>query len=614
MPIVTDFKNITEMFLKLADNFENSDKFALMKKVEGKYIGITYKEMRDKAKTFGFGLASLGIKPGDKVAILAENRPEWVYSDMGILMIGGIDVPIYPSLTASTVEFILNDSEAKAIIVSNKLHLNKVLKVRQNLRHLKNVIIMNAKDAADSVLSFEYVQNLGFEFSKKFPDYLNKTTKKISPSDICTIIYTSGTTGDPKGVMLTHNNFVSNVKASSKAFDISDKDLLLSFLPLSHVFERMAGYYTCMACGATLAYADSVETVADNMIEIKPTIITTVPRLFERIYSKIKKSVDNSPPHRQKIFYWAVDCGIRYFAAKKEKKINPFLSLRYVLADKLVFGKIRARTGGRLRFFVSGGAALPRDIGEFFEAVGITILEGYGLTETSPVIAVNRLEDYKFGTVGKPIEGIEVKIATDGEILTRGPHIMKGYYKNKKATDEVLTKDGWFHTGDLGVFDADGFLMITDRKKHLFKTSGGKYIAPQQIENVFLKSKYIEQFILIGDNKTFLSALIAPDFDSIKEYADAHKIPYENISDLTNSEEINQLVEKDIELLQKNLANYEKIRRFVLLDKPLSIDSGELTPTLKVKRKVVEERYSDLINSLYLESKREKGPGRRNWD
>lgn len=614
MPIVTDFNNLVEMFFRLTSHFENSDKFALMRKVEGQYVGITYKEMRKNAKYFGLGLASLGIKPGDKVAILSENRPEWVYADMGTLMIGGVDVPIYPSLTAETVQFILDNADVKIIVVSNKLHLNKIIKIKHNLRQLKNIIVMNTKDAQDATLSFERVIELGFEFEKKNPDYLDKTMSKISPSDLCTIIYTSGTTGDPKGVMLTHDNFVSNVKAASKALDIGVNDTLLSFLPLSHVFERMAGYYTCMSCGATIAYADSVETVADNMLEIKPTLITTVPRLFERIYSKIKKSIDNSPAHRQKIFYWAVDTGLRYFAAKREKKVNPFLSLRYLLADKLVFGKIRARTGGRLRFFVSGGAALPRDLGEFFEIVGITILEGYGLTETSPVIAVNRLDDYKFGTVGKPLEGVEVKIASDGEILTRGRHVMKGYYKNKKATDEVLTKDGWFHTGDLGVFDADGFLMITDRKKHLFKTSGGKYIAPQQIENIFMKSKYIEQFVLIGDNKTFLSALIAPDFEALKEYADAHKIPYENISDLTNSEEIYNLIEKDIEQLQKNLANYERVRKFVLLDKPLSIDSGELTPTLKVKRKVIEERYANLINDIYSEGAKNKKIHRRNWD
>ncbi|MCX8011231.1 MAG: AMP-binding protein, partial [Ignavibacteria bacterium] len=331
-------------------------------------------------------------------------------------------------------------------------------------------------------------------------------------------------------------------------------------------------------------------------------VMTTVPRLFERMYSKVIKNVESSPPAKQKIFYWAIEVGRKYAEAQKQKKSVPVLAVQYKLASKLVFDKIRAKTGGRLRFFVSGGAALSRVIGEFFEAMGIKIVEGYGLTETSPVITCNRVDDYKFGTVGKPIPGVEVKIAPDGEILTRGPHVMQGYYKNKRATEETITKDGWLHTGDIGVFDAQGFLIITDRKKHLFKTSGGKYIAPQPLENLFQTSKYIDQFVLIGDNKTFLSALITPDFEAIKEYADTHKIPYESTSDLVKSPEIYDLIEKDIANLQKDLAAYERVRKFVLLEKPFTIDDGELTPSLKIRRKLVEERYSDLINSMYLTS------------
>jgi long-chain acyl-CoA synthetase len=361
----------------------------------------------------------------------------------------------------------------------------------------------------------------------------------------------------------------------------------------------MAGYYTALSSGGMICYAESIDTVAENMLEVKPTIMTSVPRLFERIHAKVMKNVESSPLKKQKIFFWALVTGKKYQEAKKKRKISLILAAKYKLADTLVFKKIKARTGGRLRFFVSGGAALPQNIGEFFESMGIIIIEGYGLTESSPVITCNRLDDYKFGTVGKPIPDVEVKIAADGEILARGPNIMVGYYNNKKATEEAVDKDGWLHTGDIGEFDNQGFIKITDRKKHLFKTSGGKYIAPQPLENIFTRSKYIDQFVLFGDNKTFLSALITPDFEALKEYADSHNIQYSEVEELTKLPEVYQIIEKDIATLQRNLANYERIRKFVILEKPFTIEGGELTPTLKVKRKLVEERYADLINGMY---------------
>jgi long-chain acyl-CoA synthetase len=398
--------------------------------------------------------------------------------------------------------------------------------------------------------------------------------------------------------MLTNWNIVSNVLAASEAIPFTKDDVFLSFLPLCHIFERMAGYYTAFSSGGQVCYAEGIEAVANNMIEVKPTILTTVPRLFERIYSKIKKNVESQSEKKQKIFNWAIEMGRQYALAKKADSVTISLLLKYKAAEKLVLNTIREKTGGRLRFFVSGGAALPRELGEFFEAVGITILEGYGLTESSPVIAVNRVDDYKFGSVGKPFPGVEVKIASDGEILARGPNIMQGYYKNKKETEAVL-KDGWLHTGDIGVFDAEGFLVITDRKKHLFKTSAGKYIAPTPIENLFLGSKYIDQFVLIGDRRMFLSALIVPDFEAIREYADSHGIDYTSNEDLTNSKEIYNIIEKDLERFQKQLANYERVRKFVLLERPFSLESGEVTPTLKLKRKVIEERYGSLIDEMY---------------
>jgi len=452
-----------------------------------------------------------------------------------------------------------------------------------------------------SVISFNQVYALGEAFEKENPSYIQSSLRQVRPGDLATLIYTSGTTGDPKGVMLTHRNFSSNILASLQVLDFFSTDTLLSFLPLSHSFERMGGYYAAMSAGATIAYAESVETVAENLKEVHPTVVTTVPRLFERIYTKVQKSIDKSPPAKQKIFYWAVGVGRRYAKAKREGRVTLALKAQHALAEKLVFEKLHESTGGKLRYFVSGGAALAREYGEFFEAVGIKILEGYGLTESSPVIAVNRLDDYKFGTVGKPIPGVEVKIAQDGEILARGPNIMKGYWNDRKSTEEAVDREGWLHTGDIGVFDAAGFLVITDRKKHLFVSSGGKNIAPQPIENLFLQSKFIDQFVLIGDRRMFLSALIVPDFDGIREYADTHGIKYRDMAELTQNEEIYKLVEQDIARLQKDLANYERVRRFVLLDHPLSLENGEITPTLKARRKVIEERYGNLIERMYRE-------------
>ncbi|MBI2419720.1 MAG: AMP-binding protein, partial [Ignavibacteriales bacterium] len=338
--------------------------------------------------------------------------------------------------------------------------------------------------------------------------------------------------------------------------------------------------------------------VSTDLVEIKPTILTAVPRLFERIHGKIIKNVSSQPEKKQKIFYWAMNIGEQYQKAKKAGITPITLSLKHKVADKLVFQKLREKTGGKLRFFVSGGAALPRELGEFFEAVGLRILEGYGLTESSPVIAANRYDNFKFGTVGKPFPGVEIKIASDGEILARGENIMQGYFKNKKETDETI-KDGWLHTGDIGVFDAEGFLMITDRKKHLFKTSGGKYIAPTPIENLFLASQYIDQFILIGDRRMFLSALIVPDFEALRAFADSHNIKYSDNDELVKDQQVYDLLETELVKFQKGLANYERVRKFALLDKPFTLEDGLVTPSLKLKRKVIEERYQNLIEGMY---------------
>jgi len=606
MGLIREFKTIAELYYILAKEYGPKQTKPVMKnKVDGKYIDISYGELSNNVEGFAAGLASLGVKREDNVAIISENRPEWVYADLAILGLGAVDVPLYPILTADTIEFILNNSESIGIIVSNKFQLNKVMKVRDKCKSLKFIIVFNEMETQDkNVFTYNQIVAMGDEYKKEHPNHLWEAINNVHEDDLATIIYTSGTTGEPKGVMLTHKNICSNVKGAHESYNIGETDSFLSFLPLCHIFERMAGYYTAISGGSMIAYAEGIEKIAQNLLEIKPTLMTAVPRLFERMYSKIHKNVEKQPEKKQKIFNWAVGVGREYMAAVKASESIPItLSVKKKLADKLVLTKLKNITGGNLRFIISGGAALARELGEFFDSIGIKILEGYGLTESSPVIAANREFNYKFGTVGNLFPGVEVKIAKDGEILAYGPNIMRGYYKNKKETDATI-KDGWLHTGDIGVFDAQGFLLITDRKKHLFKTTGGKYVAPAPIENMFLASKYIEQFVLIGDRRMFLSALIVPDFEALKEYADANRIEYKNEKDLVQLKQINELLDRELGVFQKNLANFERVRKFTLLEKPFTIEDGELTPKLSVKRKVIEERYGHLIEDMYEEQKR----------
>ena len=601
MATVVQFSTITELFDRITTKYANEMRPVLLHKVDKQYRGVSYQQFRRNVELFALGLASRGIHKDDKIAIIAENRPEWVTADMAIVALGAIDVPIYPTLTPKQIEFIFNDAGVKVAIVSNTFQLNKVLKIRPSVKSLKHVIIMTEKGipAEKDVLGFSKIYALGEAYEKSNPKFFSACLKKPKPSDLLTIIYTSGTTGNPKGVMLTHNNLVSNIIAAADTIPFGPEDVFLSFLPLCHSFERMAGYYTAFSCGATVAYAESVETVRDNLLEVHPTIVTTVPRLFERIYSRVTKQVDAMPKVRQKIFRWAVNVGKQYARAKRRGEISPALETQHTLASKLVFAKLQAATGGKIRFFVSGGAALPQELGEFFEAIGITIIEGYGLTETSPVLTANRLDDYRFGTVGKPIPGIELRIAADGEILAKGPNIMKGYYRNPKATQEVIGKDGWLHTGDIGQYDAEGHLMITDRKKHLFVSSGGKNIAPQTIESHFLNSKFIDQFVLIGDGRMYCTALVVPEFDILKEFAQKEGIVFDTDHELVAHDRIRQLFQTEIDHLQKDLPNYERVRRFELLPVQLTVENGEITPTLKVKRKVVEKKFSELIERMY---------------
>lgn len=602
MSILKEFKTIPELYNYLTNDYgKDPSKVVMRHKPEKEYVDISYQEMKRQTELFAYGLLSLQVKKGDNVAIISENRPEWIYSDMAILGIGAVNVPLYPSLTADTVEYTLNNSQSVGLILSNKYQLKKYIAIREQLKTVKFVIILNEKDYDPSIKElhkFSEIQKLGEEYAKIHPGAFAKLTSQVTENDLCTIIYTSGTTGVPKGVMLSHKNIVSNVNSCLAILPIGNTDEFLSYLPLCHIFERMAGYYTGFATGGIFSFAQSIETVAQNLIEVKPTIVTSVPRLFERIYSKVIKNVESQPPGKQKIFNWAIETGKKYMAAKKAGKMNPVLAVQHKIADALVCKKIREKTGGRLRFFVSGGAALPKELGEFFEAIGIIIIEGYGMTESSPVIACNRPDDYRFGSVGKPLPSVEVKIADDGEILAKGDNVMLGYYKMPEETAETI-KNGWLHTGDVGHMTKDGNIVITDRKKHLFKTSAGKYIAPTPIENLFLASKFIDQFVLIGDRRMFLSALIVPDYEALKEWADGSNIDYNTIQDLLKKQEVVNLFDKELTKFQKALASFEKVRKFALLDKAFTLESGEMTPSLKIKRKVIEERYKELIEEMY---------------
>lgn len=601
MGLAAEFSTITEMFDNVTRTFAGTQRPALKHKKGEKYVGVSYTALRRNVETLARGLSVLGVKRGDHIALISENRPEWIISDMAMLSLGAVNVPLYTILTPKQIEFILEDAKVSFVIVSNQLQLNKVTAVSRGVKSLKKIIVMNEQEDSETegVLTYAKLMNLGIKAGAEHREAVERERERIGPDDLLTIIYTSGTTGTPKGVMLTHKNLVSNIHASAACIPISADSVFLSFLPFCHSFERMAGYYTAMSCGATIAFAESIETVPQNFLEIRPTCVTAVPRFFERMHTRLQKQVASQPVFQRRIFEWAVGIGKEYVQARKQNSSSWMLGLKRELAELLVFRKIKHRLGGRIEYFFSGGAALSRELGEFFEALGILVIEGYGLTESSPVISVNRIDNYRYGTVGHPIPGVDVKIAADGEILARGPNVMKGYWNNPQATAEAIDDGGWLHTGDIGRFDVDGFLVITDRKKHLFVSSGGKNIAPQPIESLFLQSEYIDQIVLIGDMRMFCSALVVPHFDAIREYAARHNIPRSSNEELVRSVEIYRLFQEEINRFQKDLAQFERVRKFTLLSQPLTIDNGEVTPTLKIRRGVVEEKFRQQIEKMY---------------
>ena len=542
-------------------------------KRDGRYQPVSWIEARAQIEEIALGLIDLGLQPGDRVAILSGNRPEWAIADLAVLSAGGVTVPIYATLTAPEIEHLLRDSGAHILFVSDPELMGKVLHLQKPLE-LK-IILFDApyRVSGPRVWWLGELLGLGRTASAEQRKALTLRLEEGNAQGLASIIYTSGTTGAPKGVQLTHDNFLSNCRAVKEVLPIGEQDLLLSFLPLSHVFERMAGYYFVLSVGGTIAYAENMESVPKNLLEVRPTVVTGVPRFYEKIHERVLAAVESGSPLKQALFGWAFRAGGK----------NP-LSRR--VADRLVFSKLRRRLGGRLRFCISGGAPLPKPIAEFFYTAGILILEGYGLTETSPVIACNRLDRFRFGTVGLPLPGLEVKIAEDAEVLTRGPHVMTGYYGNPAATAEVIDGEGWFHTGDIGVLDADGFLAITDRKKDLIKTSGGKMVAPQKLEAALKEDQVIADCVVIGDRRKYLTALIVPDPAKLQ--------------DLTGQQAHARVWER-VEQVNRTLASFEQIKKITLLPEPFTLGGGELTPTLKVKRRIVSERYADSIEAMYRE-------------
>jgi long-chain acyl-CoA synthetase len=568
-------------------------------KKEGRYMPISTAEFGEKVTNFSLGLKTLGLNAGDKLIILSENRPEWTMTDVATLCLGGITVPIYTSLSPEQIKYIVINSDAKVVVCSNEELWKKVQMIKSELPLVSHFITFLA-DAPEGVKTFNEVLELGKQKAQEEPELFEQMTLTVKPSDIASIIYTSGTTGEPKGVMLTHSNFISNVTSVSDILPIVQTDTSLSFLPLSHSYERTVTF-AMLYNGCTIGYVESMDTVAENMLEVRPTIMGAVPRLFEKIYAKVMDNVLSSSNVKRKIFFWALKTGKEFgFRHLKNKPVSGILRFKRNLAHKLVFSKIIEKTGGRIKFFVTGAAPLSKDIAEFFYAMGIVVLEAYGLTETSPAATFNTFEDLKFGTVGKPIPDVDVKIAEDGEILIKGPNVMKGYYKKEEETRVVIQGD-WFFSGDIGYLDEDGFLVITDRKKDIIVTAGGKNIAPQQIENLLKTNPYITMAVAIGDRRRFMSALIVPEFEKLEEYAKLNEITYTDRSDLVAKDQIIDFVLSEVDKSLKDIAAYEKVKKIALLDRDFEIAKGEITPTLKVKRNIIEKEYADLIEFLYEE-------------
>ncbi len=593
-------QSLAELFLQAFE--KHNLKNALNYKKQGEWHAISSAEMLERIENIALGLNALGIHKGDRVAILAANSPDWTLTDAGCQLSGIIDVPIYTTLTDSSVCYIINDSGARVFFLDNQAAFDRLRAIFSECKTLDKLIFFDGESlTAENAMTLADLEKLGAELKSEKPELLKELIENIKINDIATLIYTSGTTGEPKGVMLSHGNIISNVIDCSENFAFSEQDVPLSVLPLSHIFERGA-MYLYIFYGMSVHYAESIEKIPENLREVRPTIFVGVPRIFEKVYAKAKLKAVEAGGLKEKIFNWAIETG-KDFARRNDKKqsIPVLLAIKHTVADKLVFSKFREGFGGRLRFCITGGAALSDEIFLIFTGAGVPIMQGYGLTETSPVITSSNPINVRLGTSGKPIRNVKVRFASDGEIEVSGPNVMQGYYNKPEATRDTFTADGWFKTGDIGEFDADGFLKITDRKKELFKTSGGKYIAPSPIEQMIKGSRFVSQVVLVGNERNFASALIVPSFEQLESYAKSKNINAKTPAEFCENQMIIELFQKEIEEKTQSLARFEKVKKIALLEKELTVEGGELTPTLKVKRRIVDEKYKDVIDKIYGE-------------
>jgi long-chain acyl-CoA synthetase len=601
-----EFTTLNELFLRAANTHDKPDCFLF--KAGGRYQGVSSREALRKVAALARGLERLGAARGDRVAVLSENRVEWALTDYAILGLGAITVPVYPTLLEPDVEFILRDSGAKGIVVATEVQLQKALNIRGKLQDLKFILAMDcAKTAGTGAECWEGSIETESGVSNSVVESFRAKALTARPEDTASLLYTSGTTGQAKGVILTHANFVSNIQACQDLFKLGRHDVGMSFLPLCHVFERMLDY-TYFWKGVSIAYAESFDALPQNLREVCPTVMAVVPRVLEKIHEKVIETVRQYPPAKRNLFYWALGVGRENLPFRLENRNPPRgLRLKQAFADRLVFSKVREQLGGRIETLISGAAPLSRDLAEFFYTIGLAVYEGYGLTETSPVIAVNYPGHVRLGTVGPILAGVEVKFGeasqdeeggSGREILVRGPNVSPGYYHPDSENLEAFV-DGWFRTGDLGTLDADGYLAITGRSKNLFKTSGGKYVSPEKLENLFQGHSYVYQIVVLGDKRKFVGALIVPNFARLENYARSHGIFFSGREELVMLPEINSFMQQQVDEAVRWLPPHEKIRQIVLLPEAFTIDSGELSATLKVKRRVVEECYRELIDEMF---------------
>ena len=589
-------ETVPRMIFSKTDVF--ADRPALRHKVQGHYRDISWQEMVAEAKRFGQALLANGLEPGERVAIMAPNGPNWVYADLGVMAAGGVTVPIYQTETLANLLDILKDSGSRFLFLQSPFSDRALVKKLDRLPDLEKVILFHGcrEDA-----HFIRLEDFLAEANDQHTETLQERLTAAKPEDTATLVYTSGTTGRHKGVILSHDNILSSITAAAQVFDIGQQDVCLSFLPLSHVFERVDGYYLMLHQGAVIAYAESIDSVPQNLREVCPTLAISVPRLYEKMYERIMEQVQASSRLKQQIFFAALEIGQAYTAAVMSGRTpSIFLRTANALASPIAFARLHKRLGGRVRYFISGGAPLLREVAEFFFAADVPVYEGYGLTESTSGIAANNPEHFRLGTVGRAFPGTEIRIADDGEILLRGAAISPGYWNLPEETEQTF-RDGWLKTGDVGELDKDGFLTITDRKKDLIVTAGGENIAPQVLEKRFKSDRYLSNAIVFGDRKPFLTALLVPNFENLEKYASSHQIDFLNHCDLVNHPQVLELVRRHVDRLQKDLPAFNQVKRFTLLSRDFSSDRGEMTPTLKLKRRIVARNFEEVLENMYLE-------------